>query len=323
MEFNLGTSAHCDWLLEEREEAADNLLHEKAVLLAALMDEANGWLDGIPASWIGEAPLQTSPLYVEALEDAIALVENGVYMTAGEYEAVIELLEQALENVKRLNEPQHDKLYNLRHSSGLNLSTLNGLTLENEDSDDVEQHFSLIAVDGETNCYNILGSNGYLSVENENTGIFMYADTPRGEYGRFVVRQVGDYMFSLSSCVGLVGVQDAYAGENVLPAVVADGENELWSLIKVDKGVSTDVAGYVQKVDYAVRYDKARQVIGFVSFDLQEMADVDVRIYTVGGRLLYTFKATEEQSLADIPTGTYLVQWNWNGNRHTVKLRKE
>ena len=323
MEFNLGTSAHCDWLLEEREEAADNLLHEKAVLLAALMDEANGWLDGIPASWIGEAPLQTSPLYVEALEDAIALVENGVYMTAGEYDAVIELLEQALENVKRLNEPQHDKLYNLRHSSGLNLSTLNGLTLENEDSDDVEQHFSLIAVDGETNCYNILGSNGYLSVENENTGIFMYADTPRGEYGRFVVRQVGDYMFSLSSCVGLVGVQDAYAGENVLPAVVADGEKELWSLIKVDKGVSTDIAGYVQKVDYAVRYDKARQVIGFVSFDLQEMADVDVRIYTVGGRLLYTFKATEEQSLADIPTGTYLVQWNWNGNRHTVKLRKE
>ena len=56
---------------------------------------------------------------------------------------------------------------------------------------------------------------------------------------------------------------------------------------------------------------------------MQEMADVDVRIYTVGGRLLYTFKATEEQSLDDIPTGTYLVQWNWNGNRHTVKLRKE
>jgi hypothetical protein len=53
------------------------------------------------------------------------------------------------------------------------------------------------------------------------------------------------------------------------------------------------------------------------------MSGVDVRIYTVGGRLLYTFKATEELSLVNIPTGTYLVQWNWNGRQHTVKLRKE
>ena len=151
----------------------------------------------------------------------------------------------------------------------------------------------------------------------------MFADTPRGEYGRFVVRQVGDLLFSLSGSFGLVGVQNAYVGENVMPAVQPDGDNAQWALVEVEDGVSTGIAGYKQNVDYAVRYDRARQVVGFVSFDLQAMAGVDVHIYTVGGRLLYTFKATGEQSLADGPTGTYLVQWNWNGRLHTVKLRKE
>ncbi|MBQ5730987.1 MAG: CotH kinase family protein [Bacteroidaceae bacterium] len=323
MEMNLGISAYCDWLLEERDAATDKLLQEKAALLAALLYEATGLLEGIPASWIGEAPLQTSPLYAEALEDAIADMEHAVYTTVEEYEDAIERLEQTVENVQRLNAPQYDKLYNLCHSSGLNLSAANGLTLEVADLDDVEQQFSLIAVDGEPNCYNILGSNGYLSVENEESGTFMFADTPRGEYGRFVVRQVGDLLFSLSGSFGLVGVQNAYVGENVMPSVHPDGDNVQWALVEVEDGVSTGIAGYKQNVDYAVRYDRARQVVGFVSFDLLAMAGVDVHIYTVGGRLLYTFKATGEQSLADVPTGTYLVQWNWNGRQHTVKLRKE
>ncbi|MBR5456584.1 MAG: CotH kinase family protein [Bacteroidaceae bacterium] len=323
MEMNLGVSAYCDWLLEEREEAADKLLQEKVALLAALLAEANELLESIPESWIGGEPLQTSPLYAEALKDAIVVIENGVYMTIEEYDAAIGQLEQAVENVKRLNVPQPDKLYNLRHSSGLNLSAANGLTLEVADFNDVEQQFSLIAVDGETNCYNLLGSNGYLSIESEGAGTFMYADTPRGEYGRFVVRQVGDFVFTLSSNIGLIGVQNAYVGENVMPAVQVDGDNVLWSLAEVDDGVSTGIADYKQNVDYAVRYDRTRQVVGFVSFDLQAMADVNVRIYTVGGCLLYTFKATEEQTLVDIPTGTYLVHWCWNGRQYTVKLRKE
>ena len=45
----------------------------------------------------------------------------------------------AMENVALLNAPEHDKLYNLCHSTGLNLSVLNGLTLENADHADVDQ----------------------------------------------------------------------------------------------------------------------------------------------------------------------------------------
>ena len=321
-ESNIGTSAYCDWLLEEREDGAEELLKEAAARLAAMLAEAKAMLDAIPASWVGDAPMQTSPQLVALLEDAIAVAGESDCSTVEEYDATVEMLKQAMEDVTSLNEPLPGKLYHLRHSSGLNLSAANGLTLEVADLGDVEQRFSLMAVDGERNCYNILGSNGYLSVESEETAMFMYSDTPRGEYGRFVVRQAGDSIFSLSSIVGLVGVQAAHAGVALLPAV-HDVENVLWSLVEVDESIGTGIDGYRQNVDYAVRYDKARQTIGFVSFDLQAMAHVDVRIYTVGGRLLYTFKATEEQSLADIPTGTYLVQWEWNGNSHVVKFYKE
>ena len=132
-------------------------------------------------------------------------------------------------------------------------------------------------------------------------------------------------VFCLTSMLGLVGVYDANEGENVVPAA-PDGElNSVWKLVEAKENIGTGIAdyGYEQNVDYAVRYDKARQVIGFVSYDMQEFADIDVRIYTVGGRLLYTFKAINEQSLADIPSGTYLVEWSWAGRKHCVKLRKE
>ena len=264
--------------------------------------------------------MQTSPQYVATLEDAVAEYEGREFTTVEEYDAAIGVLNRAMEDVALLNAPQHDKLYNLRHSSGMNLSSANGLTLEGIDFGDVDQRFSLIAVDGVPNGYNILGSNGYLSVESKENGGFMFAATPRGENGCFVVAQAGDSIFSLSSIVGLVGVG---VGEAVLPAVPGGNDGALWSLVEVDESIETGITGYVQNVDYAVRYDKARQVIGFVSFDLQAMAGVDVSIYTVGGRLLYTFKATSEQSLAHLPTGTYLVQWDWNGRTHTVKLRKE
>ena len=317
---NLGTRAFCDWLLEEPESAAGKQLEEKATLLASLLQQAKDLLDGIPSMWIGEAPMQTSPQYVATLEDAVAEYEGREFTTVEEYDAAIGVLNRAMEDVALLNAPQHDKLYNLRHSSGMNLSSANGLTLEGIDFGDVDQRFSLIAVDGVPNGYNILGSNGYLSVESKENGGFMFADTPRGENGCFVVAQAGDSIFSLSSIVGLVG---AAVGEAVLPAVPGGNDGALWSLVEVDESIGTGITGYVQNVDYAVRYDKARQVIGFVSFDLQAMAGVDVSIYTVGGRLLYTFKATSEQSLAHLPTGTYLVQWDWNGCTHTVKLRKE
>ena len=318
LEANIGERAFCDWYIEE----CDRGIEEKKAKLMQLLADAKSLLKDIPSSWVGNAPMQTSAENVNALENAISTVENKSYTIAGEYDSAIALLNEAKMNVLRLNKPGNNRFYNLLHCSGFNLSCANGLTLEEADSDDVEQWFSLVAVEGEMNCYNILCNDGYLSVgEND---MFVISDTPRGVNGRFVATQVGDVEFTLQSAAGLIGVNDeANIGEQVVPYASYENKNSVWTL--VDTGISneTGVAGYEQNVDYVVRYDKVRQVIDFVSYDIQELADVDVRIYTVGGRLLYTFKAVSKQSLVDIPAGTYLVEWNWAGRTHSVKFSKE
>lgn len=315
-------SAYCDWVLEECESSVGDQLESKATELAAVLEDAIKLLEGIPASWIGEAPMQTNAENVDALNDLIDSVEGRVYATIEEYDEAISLLNEAMDNVSLLNKPNPDKLYYLRHSSGLNLSCVNGATLEDVINGDVEQCFQFVPVEGEKNCYHILNNGFYLSVYHLDSSMFMFSDTPFGENGCFVVTQIGNKNFTISSKAGYVGVDIVAKGRTVIPN--APNYNSVWSLVEATGGATgIDNCAYGQNVDYAVRYDKERQVVGFVSYDLQEFANVDVQIYTVGGRLLYTFKATQEQSLANVPSGTYIIKWSWAGKAHSVKFRKE
>ena len=320
---NKQTTDYCDWILEEVEQSLAGEVELKQTELNALLEEAKEILKNIPKEWIGDEPMQLSIENVDALENVVTYIETALYTTLDEYTEAIALLNEAIENFSILNEPAQDKLYNIRHTSGLNLSCSNGATLEEIIDGDVEQCFTFRAVEGEKNCYNITNNGAYLSVYSLDNSMFMFSDTPDGENGRFVVTQVGENRFTLSSMVGFVGPKTADTGETVYPDVPA--ENAIWTIVEVEDKFETDIADYAyeQDIDYALRYDKERQVIGFVSFEIQEFADVDVCIYTVGGRLLYTFKGTQEQSLAELPTGTYIVKWNWAGRSHDVKFRKE
>ena len=314
---------YSDWILEEVEQSLEEELESKKAELNALLEEAKDILTNIQESWIGEAPLQMSADNINALKDIIDDIETTVYTTIDEYIEIIALLSEALEKCSILNMPNQDKLYYLRHASGLNLSCTSGATIEEVIDGDLEQCFTFRAVEGEKNCYNIMNNGTYLCVYPYDDSIFMFSDTPYGENGRFVVTQVGENSFTLSSKVGLVGPQNVEAGETIYPN--APVENAVWTIVEAKDKNETGIADYAyeQNVDYALRYDKERQVIGFVSFEIQELRTVDVCIYTVGGRLLYTFKGTQEQSLAELPAGTYIIKWNWAGRCHNIKFRKE
>lgn len=323
-EANIDNDVYCDWILEEREMFVDDVLENKKTELVSLIDRAKQTLNNIPDSWVGTAPLQYPADDISVLEAVIEMIEGATYTTVNEYDEAIILLNEALGFVMQLNEPEN-KLYHLRHISGLNLSCANGLTLDNVKENDLEQCFMLIPVDGEMNSYNIFSNGSYLSVADFDTNMLMLSDTPRGENGRFVVTPVGDNTFTLTSTAGLLGVRIAIAGVSLMLNAADDGYSAVWSLVDAGVDIETGMADYAyeQNIDYVVRYDRARQVVGFRSNDIQELADVDVSIYTVGGRLLYTFKATQELSLADIPSGTYIIQWTWAGRNHSVKFKKE
>lgn len=322
-ERNIGISAYCDWIIEECGVLPDDMLEQKSAELQALIEEARRMLNAVPVSWIGDAPMQTSPENVIVLDNVISDVVGGEYTTVEEYDGAISLLNEAMDNLSRLNVPHEGQLYNLLHASGLNLSYMNGLTLEEVIDGDEGQNFVLIPVDGEKNSYNIYSGGYYLTVADISDNMFMLSETPCGDNGRFVVEQAGDSSFTISSMVGLVGVRESGVGEPVVPSVVDNGDNALWTLVEAKEKLETGVPGYEQNVDYALRYDKVRQVIVFVSNDIQELADVDVSVYTVGGRMLYRFKAANEQSLTELPSGTYIIKWHWAGHDHNIKFRKE
>jgi hypothetical protein len=322
-ESELGSDAYGEWLLEEREAPEDSELALKAQKLCELLDSARSILAALPPEWVGDAPMQHSPVRTEALAALISFYEGVEYETVEEYDRALDALRAAIGEFQVLNAPDSEVEYFLRHASGMNLSVANGLTIEAQDIGDVSQRFRFVAVADEKNCYNIYSNGMYLCVAETAEPMFMFAETPHGKNGRFVATQTGTAHFTLTGIKGLAGVDMAYEGATVCPDAADNGENIMWELVRVPENSAVERVTYEHNVHYAVRYDRERQVIGFVSYDIDELASVDVSIHTVGGRLLYTFKASCEQSLADLPSGTYIISWSWAGRMHSVKFRKE
>lgn len=302
------------WIIEEYIE--ENPLAVKAAELDSVIAEArNSYI----TSWVGEYPLQTSLSAVNALDSVIAEVERWVYSYVEDYDAAIETVNKAVAAVMTLNVPAEDKLYCLQNVCGLNLSCYNGLTVEHADTLDISQHFSLIAVEGKSNVYNICCEGYYLSVLDAGKQNMTLGSTPRGELGEFIAEQTGERLFALKSAAGYLGVNEDNAGAQC--HAKADTFKD-WSLYEVSP-VSTGMnAAPSYAVDYAVCYDKNRKVISFVSCDMQALADVKAYIYTAGGRMLYCFAANEEQSVESLPSGTYIIKWSYDGKEKSIKFRK-
>lgn len=303
-----------EWLIEEY--TPNISLEEKAGELQKVISDAESAYN---SSWIGTYPLQISQENVDSLNAIISRVQNFDYATCEEYDMAITTINNAVSNLKRLNIPDKETNYCLYNTIGYNLSSDNGIILEWPDNMNSSQHFSLIAVDGKINTYNILCNGYYISVLSSTMHNMTLAETPRGEYGEFIATQVGDSLFTLRSCNGYLGCDDTLS----LICVPNATENTEWKLTEASPTTSIENSSYTDIVDYAIRYDKERQVVGFVSYDMQVLADINVCIYTTGGRLLYIFNADKEQSLVELPSGTYIVQWEYKGEKKSIKFRKD
>ena len=115
------------------------------------------------------------------------------------------------------------------------------------------------------------------------------------------------------------------AGEACVGDVAQMGRNVYWKLVEatnpiVENGIAPQ--DYASLIDYVVVYDKDTESLRFESPDMSVLSEVKVQVYTVGGRLLYTFKASEQQSLAELPGGTYIVNWSLGTTARSVKFKK-
>ncbi len=80
-----------------------------------------------------------------------------------------------------------------------------------------------------------------------------------------------------------------------------------------------DLAQRLQQ-DYALAFEPASGRLHFGADDLNTLA-FTVRIYNAAGQPVRNFRASQGTNLSDLPAGLYVITWQVNGRRRTVKLR--
>lgn len=310
-----------EWVIEEFVDADAEIKAE----LQEVIEQAKAALSGVRRTWLGTTPMKHSQENYDALDAAITKAETYAYTSATEIRDMIDWLREVMDKFATLNPPKENIDYYLRHNTGLYLSCREGLTLEQPDTLDAAQRFRLVPVEGAINTYYIYTNGMYVSVMDEN-GTLALAETPRDESGEFVVEQVLTNAFTLSNEVGMLGTEglSAKAGSPCIGNAENKGGNVRWRLVEANPVIDDAVhpLDYKSAIDYVVIYDKESEQIRFVSDDMQVLAEVDVHLYTVGGRLLYTFRANQEQSVSELPTGTYIVSWTLGGISRSIKFKR-
>ena len=319
-ESNADHVSRAEWIIEEATSELDHLRAELDDLIA----QAQSSLSAIGKNWVGDTPMQHAQANLDAVSEAIGEAKAYDYTTEADYLEMIEYLSEALSQLHILNAPE-DKDYYLRHIQGYNLSCSDGLTFEPIDTLDATQRFRLIPVEDAVNTYHIYTNGMYVTATNDQGTHLALTDTPRDQWGQFIACQVDATAFTLQSAVGYLGAQNAaQAGQPCVPNATDKGNNIRWQLVEPTNllnGIDQPI-DYTPLVDYVLIYNKEMQTIRFASDDMHALADVDVQVYTVGGRLLYTFKANEEQSVANLPSGTYLVRWTLGNTSRSVKFKR-
>lgn len=320
-QYNADHMTRAEWIIEEAVDVMGAAQEELDALIAQAKEIAS-----VSNTWMGDAPMQHSHTKVEALNKAIAEAEQYTYVTMDDYEDMMEWLSELMLQATQLNEPESDAEYYLRHLTGFNLSCSDGLVMADADTMDVAQRFRLIPVPDALNTFHVYTNGMYVTVMEDGSATLALSETPRDKWGQFVATQVGANSFTLEGATGYLGTKSttAKAGESCLGNATGKGSNVRWRLMKATNTINNAIENldYASAIDYAVVYDKNTETLRFMSDDMDVLSRVDVQVYTVGGRLLYTFKADRQQSVAELPSGTYIVRWTVGTIARDVKFKK-
>ena len=190
-------------------------------------------------------------------------------------------------------------------------------------------------------------ANGYLYVVNRATGLALNdptegkptAETLVGTQLNTVqgdslnVRQQWDFVAQADNHFNLISRFSEHAA-NLRNGSASDGtevlsytsndrnatsKNRLWNITAVGI-VDPDAINTVEgDIDYALAYDPGSGRLHFGADDTSALR-FTVRLYDSSGRLQRTFRACNGTSVTSLPHGLYIVTWELNGRRRTVKF---
>ena len=193
-------------------------------------------------------------------------------------------------------------------------------------------------------------SNGYLYVVNRVTGLALNdptegESTPETNVGAQLnitqgdslsVHQQWDFVAQADNHFNLISRFSQHAA-NLRNGNASDGTevlsftsdsrnatspNRLWNITAVGTvEPDPDAIDKLNGVDYALAYDPNSGYLHFGTDNISALK-FTVRLYDSSGRLQRTFRACDGTTLADLPRGLYIVTWELNGRRRTVKFNR-
>ena len=192
-------------------------------------------------------------------------------------------------------------------------------------------------------------ANGYLYVVNRATGLALNdptegeptAETLVGTQLNTVqgdslnVRQQWDFVAQAGGHFNLISRFSQHAanlrngdssnGTEVLSYTSNDrnatSNNRLWNIEAVGTVDPDAINNLDGDIDYALAYDPGSGRLHFGADDISALRFA-VRIYDSTGRLQRTFRACDGTSVTGLPQGLYIVTWEHNGRRRTVKFNR-
>jgi len=81
-----------------------------------------------------------------------------------------------------------------------------------------------------------------------------------------------------------------------------------------------DAIASVEPAEYALAFNPQSKVLHFGS-ETPELLIFNVHVYSASGALLRTFRADEQCSVADLPSGVYVIRWVTGGRQRSTKLK--
>ena len=102
-----------------------------------------------------------------------------------------------------------------------------------------------------------------------------------------------------------------------------ESKNRLWMITPTDEQLPIEYTGIreLEPDNYALAYDPITRELHFGS-DTPEALSFKVYVYTLSGKLIGTFYASDRFSMQQYPDDVYIVTWNCGGITKNVKFKK-
>lgn len=299
--------------------------------LADLMAEGDSIIHAVNPAWAGTAPLMHNREAYDALLAFLAEIERvEPYYNDDDARPYVDSLTVLNEAAATINLPDPADGYYIVNASGFYLDAADGLLLADTLTTSEPSVWHITHVNHTTDAFYLSTDDRYLFMKAGGNGMPGFNATRRALYGKFYVTPNGPGTFTITSLYGLLGADTPAADGTPVTGAATDLTTTTWTLRRApdDTAVQpvpaedeqTDAA---QPFDYAVKFNPDTRTIRFeTADDPAPLAAITARLYTTGGRLLYTFVASHPQSLADLPSGTYILTWNApDGHTRTIRFQ--